>query len=63
MYQYEYVALNVEKGMIKVTLTEHRAIIDEYAQKGYRYVGFIPTKVSGGGVPIQVDLVFEKNEK
>ena len=40
---------------------EHRAIIDEYASKGYRYVGYIPTKLSDYGKIIYMDLVFEKD--
>jgi hypothetical protein len=63
MYQYEYVTLDVEKGLVKVTLNEHRAIIDEYAQKGYRYAGYIPTKETGYGILAQIDLVFEKSSQ
>ena len=64
MYQYEYVTLSLEKkGLTKTALTEHRAIIDDYAQKGYRYVGYIPTKEIGYGVLAEVDLVFEKSGK
>lgn len=38
---------------------EHRQIIDQYAAKGYRYVGYIPTDITGHGVIRQVDLIFE----
>lgn len=63
MYKYEYVTLRVKKGITSVTLSEHRAVIDEYAQKGYRYVGYIPTKESGYGILAEVDLVFEKSSE
>ena len=38
---------------------EHRDIIDEYAEKGYRYVGFIPTDMTDHGKIITMDLIFE----
>jgi len=60
MYKYEYVTIGVKKGITSVTLAEHRAVIDEYAQKGYRYAGYIPTKESGYGMLAAIDLVFEK---
>jgi len=63
MYKYEYVTIGVKKGVTNVKLSEHRAVIDGYAQKGYRYVGYIPTKESGYGILAEIDLVFEKNEK
>ena len=63
MYKYEYVNISFEKGFTKVKLVQHRAIIDEFAQKGYRFVGYIPTKESGYGMLAEIDLVFEKCEK
>ena len=41
---------------------EHRQIIDEYAAKGYRYVGYIPTEMTGHGQILEMDLVFEIDE-
>ena len=38
---------------------EHRTIIDQYAAKGYRYAGFIPTNMSDYGKIKDMDLVFE----
>ena len=38
--------------------TEHRRIIDEYADKGYRYVGQIPAEITANGI-MQMDLIFE----
>ena len=35
---------------------EHREIIDEYAAKGWRYVGYLPTMFSGEGGTKEVDL-------
>ena len=37
----------------------HRSIIDEYAQKGYKYVGFIPTDIAEYGKIKNMDLIFE----
>jgi hypothetical protein len=38
---------------------EHRKIIDQYAEKGSRYVGFIPTNITDGGLIVDIDLIFE----
>ena len=40
MYEYEYVTLYVGGGFwIGNAECEHRTVIDEYARKGWRYVG------------------------
>ena len=44
---------------LKLKSEEHRQIIDEYAKKGYRYVGYIPTVISDYGKIKDMDLVFE----
>lgn len=56
--RYEYVNIYVNK-LIGAKSEEHREIIDEYALKGYRYVGFIPTNMSDYGKIKEMDLVFE----
>lgn len=38
---------------------QHCKIIDEYAEKGYRYIGFIPTDISDYGKIKAMDLIFE----
>ena len=58
MFQYEYVSIDNEK-FLGVKLTKHQEIIDDYAKKGYRYVGYIPTKMSDYGKPLIIDLIFE----
>lgn len=58
MKRYEYVNVHIGK-FCGAGSEEHRAIIDEYASKGYRYVGFIPTDISDYGKIKAMDLVFE----
>ncbi len=58
MKKYVYVAVHVGK-FVGAKSEEHREIIDEYAAKGYRYVGFIPTNMSDYGKIKDMDLVFE----
>lgn len=58
MKRYEYVPLQIG-GFWKSGGTEHRAIIDRYAKQGYRYVGFMPTKIESYGRFTEVDLIFE----
>lgn len=58
MKKYEYV--NVHIGTFFGAKSEqHREIIDKYAEKGYRYVGYIPTNISDYGKIKDMDLVFE----
>ena len=40
-------------------LEEHRRIIDEYAAKGYKYVGYVPTDITCSGQLTKMDLIFE----
>ena len=58
MKKYEYVNDRINKFIGSLS-QEHRQIIDEYAAKGYRYVGFIPTNISDYGKIKEMDLVFE----
>ena len=58
--QYEYVNIHMGK-FIGAKLEEHRDIIDSYAAKGFRYVGFLPTKMTDYGKFVELDLIFEKN--
>ncbi|NCE65814.1 DUF4177 domain-containing protein [Pseudoflavonifractor sp. 524-17] len=60
MKQYEYVSLSIVK-FFGAGSEEHRAVIDEYAQKGWRYVGFIPTEISDSGKIKAIDLIFEQD--
>lgn len=58
MKRYEYVNLHIGK-FCGAKSEEHRKIIDEYAAKGYRYVGYIPTNINDYGKIKDMDLVFE----
>ena len=63
MKKYEYV--NVEykmKDMVMASVSEHREIIDRYANQGYTYVGMIPTEISANGCKRKMDLIFVKDE-
>jgi len=58
MFKYEYIKINSE-AVMSAKFTQHRNIIDAYAKKGYRYVGFIPGKQYGHGMIREIDLIFE----
>lgn len=63
MKKYEYVNADYKaKDAVLAVIEEHREIIDNYAEKGYRYVGMIPTETSANGCPRKIDLIFEKEE-
>ena len=58
MKKYEYVIMNIGR-FCGAKSEEHRTIIDQYAAKGYRYVGYIPTNLNDYGKIKDMDLVFE----
>lgn len=58
MYQYEYVRLKVGK-FVGAKCEEHQQIINDYAKRGYRYAGYIPTNTSDYGKLKEIDLIFE----
>lgn len=60
MKKYEYVTVVINR-LIGAKSDEHREIIDSQARKGWRYVGYIPTKISDYGKIKEMDLVFEKD--
>ena len=60
MKQYEYVRLQSKKW-IGARFEEHRKVIDEYAAKGYRYVGFMPVVINDYGKIKDMDLIFERD--
>lgn len=61
MKKYEYVKISTKTGLLSTKNTAHRDIIDEYAARGYRYVGWFPSKMSNmlSGVLEEVELIFE----
>ena len=61
MYQYQYVTLRVGGGFwMNNAQCGHRAIIDEYAVQGWRYVGYVPTCFTSYGGSKEIDLIFER---
>lgn len=60
MKKYEYVRLRIGK-FIGAKSEEHRAVIDDYAARGWRYVGYIPAAINDYGKILQLDLVFEQD--
>ncbi len=56
--RYEYVEVHINR-FLGAGSKEHRRLIDEYAAKGYRYVGFIAVNMTDYGKIKDVDLIFE----
>lgn len=62
-YEYEQVELNNNVFyQAKVEGAVHRAIIDEHAKEGHRFVAMIPTLEGANGKTLAFDLVFEVEE-
>ena len=60
MKRYEYVRMHSNKW-IGAKFEESRQVIDEYAAKGFRYVGFLPVIINDYGKFRDIDLIFEKD--
>lgn len=58
MKKYEYVTVHTGR-FSGAKSEEHRDIIDQYAARGWRYVGFIPVSMDSYGRLKDMDLVFE----
>lgn len=58
MKKYAYVNIHINK-FIGARSEEHRKIIDDYAARGWKYVGYIPTIISDYGKIKDLDLIFE----
>ena len=60
MKKYEYVSVHINR-FVGARSEEHRQIIADYAKRGYRYIGYIPTIISDYGKIKDMDLIFEKD--
>ena len=59
MLKYEYVTIRSE-AKLSGKYSQHRDVIKEYAEKGFKYVGYILTSISTHGDIREMDLIFEK---
>ena len=66
MYIYEYETVRCDFGGWGAfngnvySIGDYRAVINEKAKNGWRFVGVIPTKQRGTGHTEEMDLIFEK---
>jgi hypothetical protein len=59
--KYEFVRVDYQNHRTTTAeLDGHREIIEEYADKGYEYAGFLPVKSGPSGKVLSVDLIFKK---
>ncbi len=60
MKKYEFVQIKLQNNYVaNAVMSEHRQIIEEWTDKGYRYVGFIPTKQGPSGKIMEAESIFE----
>ena len=63
MYEYFHVKVSAKSGFGSVTLEpEYRNIIDNAAEEGWRYAGFLPTTQTAHGAILEYDLIFEREK-
>jgi Domain of unknown function (DUF4177) len=57
MYEYKYVQTTLG-GFF--TDPQHRGIINEHAEEGWRLVQVLPFKYNGHGKPTDYEIIFER---
>lgn len=57
MYQYKFVKATLG-GFFEEA--NHREIINQHAQEGWRLVQVLPKEYNGHGKPISYEIIFEK---
>lgn len=66
MYTYEYEKIKCSFNGIGpfngniYEIEDYKTIIEERSSKGWRYIGYIPTKQRGTGHIQELELIFEK---
>lgn len=59
--QTEHVIMDMENNPAwNAELDGYKQVIDEWAEKGYRYCGFVPVKSGPTGKLLVIDLVFQR---
>ena len=62
MLEYEFETVAAKKGSILINVTTHKKLIQERARQGWRYTGWIPTRMGVDGPIIAMDLIFEREQ-
>ena len=65
MYVYQYHRMTTKVSGLGITeyrFEKLRDVIDEYANDGWRYVGFVPVLQRGNGYIEEIELIFEKEK-
>ena len=60
MKRYEYERIHNGR-LFGANFEESRAVINRYAEKGFRYVGWIPVVMNDYGKIKDLDLIFKKD--
>ncbi len=60
-YSYQYVPVRNSRNVWTGSgaQTAHREVINDYARRGFRYAGYVPTKINSEGQIVEMDLIFE----
>lgn len=60
MKKYEFVSVKLQNNYVaNADMSEHRKIISDHAENGYRFAGYVPTKQGPSGKIVELDLIFE----
>ena len=62
--EYEYVSVDAKgAGVNQWKYEGYKGAIEDMAEQGYRFCGCVPTLFNGFGVPVRMELVFEREER
>lgn len=59
MYEYKSVELD-RKGLFGTELGDYNEIINKHAKEGWRLVQILPIRYSSHGVPLELEIIFER---
>ena len=60
MLEYEFWTIRTNKGVFVGRTEGYREMILKRAEQGWRYAGWIPSKMGSYGAITEIDLIFER---
>lgn len=59
----EFVRINFDNNKLTTSeLKGYKEVIEEYINKGYTYIGFVPVSFGPSGKMLAMDLIFDKQK-
>ena len=62
MLEYEFETIRTNRGFFVGRTEGYHEIIRRRAERGWRYAGWVPTKMGGYGSITEIELIFEREQ-